>query len=240
MSHKIKCIIIDDEPVAIEIIRDYVDKTNFLILLETFREPLIAIEFLQQNIVDLIFLDINMPGLSGIQFLNALHTKPLVIFTTAYSEFAVESYDFDATDYLLKPIEFSRFLKAANKALEHYNIKNRESFGDTTNREADHILLKSGSNFYKTKLSEILYIKGAGNYVLINTNENEIIILSTMKGILKKLPCCSFLRIHKSFIINFNKVDVIEQDQVKIKNKYIPIGEAFRGNLNNFLYKDKT
>jgi DNA-binding LytR/AlgR family response regulator len=238
MSDKIKCIIIDDEPVAIEIIKDYVDKTNFLKLLETFREPLKAIEFLQHNKVDLIFLDINMPGLSGIQFLNALYTKPLVIFTTAYSEFAVESYDFDATDYLLKPIEFTRFLKAANKALEQYKIKNKRSDDNTTTHEADYILIKSSGDFHKTKVSDILYIKGAGNYLLVNTDENEIITLSTMTDILKKLPSNSFLRIHKSFIINFNKVDVIEKEQVKIKDKYIPIGEAFRNNLNNFLDKN--
>jgi DNA-binding LytR/AlgR family response regulator len=238
MSHQIKCIIIDDEPVAIEIIKDYVDKTNFLKLLETFREPLKAIEFLQRNKVDLIFLDINMPDISGMQFLNALQTKPLVIFTTAYSEFAVESYEFDATDYILKPIEFTRFLKAANKAFEQHNIRSTKSVDDTTSHDADYILIKSSGDFHKTKVSDILYIKGAGNYILVYTDENEIITLSTMPDILKRLPSNSFLRIHKSFIINFNKVDVIEKEQVKIKNKYIPIGETFRKNLDFFMKKN--
>ena len=218
-----KCLVIDDEPKALDILKDYIQKVAFLELAGAYRDSLEALNYLQNHPVDLIFLDVNMPDLSGIQFLNALTIQPLIIFSTAYSEYAVESYDYNAVDYLLKPIEFERFLKAANKALEQFQSKKM------TNKEGqDYILIKSGTEMYRLDVSEILYIKGAGNYVTFITKNNEIMSLLNMKDVLRMLPVNQFYRIHKSFIVNFRQVALIEKDQVKIKDKKIPIGEVYR------------
>ena len=218
-----KCLVIDDEPKALDILKDYIQKVPFLELAGAYRDSLKALNYLQNHPVDLIFLDVNMPDLSGMQFLNALTIQPLIIFSTAYSEYAVESYDYNAVDYLLKPIEFERFLKAANKALEQFQLKKM------TNKEGqDYILIKSGTEMYRLDVSEILYIKGAGNYVTFITKNNEIMSLLNMKDVLRMLPVNQFYRIHKSFIVNFRHVVLIEKDQVKIKDKKIPIGEVYR------------
>ncbi|MFC2119090.1 LytR/AlgR family response regulator transcription factor [Bacteroidota bacterium] len=240
----INCIVIDDEPVAIEILRDYIQKTPFLELLNSFRNPLKALEYLKEHKVDLIFLDINMPDLSGIQFLESLIHHPLIIFTTAYSQYAVESYEYDAIDYLLKPIEFVRFIKAANRALEHLKLKAKESYTDirstenNTKGKDDLILIKSGTHLHKIRLTEILYIQGAGNYVIYFTAEKKIMSLMSMNETINKLQSDVFIRIHKSYIINTDHVEVIEKEQVKINNKFIPIGETYRnGFLNKMSYK---
>ena len=218
-----KCLVIDDEPKALDILKDYIQKVPFLELAGAYRDSLKALNYLQNHPVDLIFLDVNMPDISGIQFLNALTIQPLIIFSTAYSEYAVESYDYNAVDYLLKPIEFERFLKAANKALEQFQLKKM------TNKEGqDYILIKSGTDLYRLDVSEILYIEGSGNYVTFVTKNDEIMSLLKMKDVLRMLPVNQFYRIHKSFIVNFRQVALIEKDQVKIKDKKIPIGEAYK------------
>jgi DNA-binding LytR/AlgR family response regulator len=229
--------------VAIEILKDYIEQAPFLRLVTTYRDPLKAMEYLQNNEVALIFLDINMPDLSGIQFLKTLHSLPLVIFTTAYSQFAVESYEYDAVDYLLKPIEFDRFLKAANKAVVQFHSRNKSEdlISHTVNvrfaEDKNFILVKSGTQLYRLKISDILYIRGAGNYIVFVTEEKKIMSLLTMKGVLEKLPSDHFYRIHRSFIVNVHQVDVIESEQVKIKNSVIPIGEVYRESFLNAIRK---
>ncbi len=223
-----KCLVIDDEPKALEILSDYIDKAPDLELAGTFRDPLKALKFIQDNPVDLLFLDINMPDLSGIQFLNTLHFKPLVIFTTAYSEYALESYDYDAVDYLLKPIEFDRFLKAVNKAWQRFPIHEKSLI--LFNGDSDFLFIKSGTDYYKLKTNEILYIRGTGNYLTFVTPKKEILSLLTMKKALDILPE-KFFRIHKSYIINFDHVDLIESDEVRIKDSRIPIGDTYRDSL---------
>ena len=237
MNTTMTCLVIDDEPVAIDILQDYIAKVPFLELLQSFRESIKALEFLQQNNVDLIFLDINMPDLSGIQFLNALSHHPLVIFTTAYSQYAVESYEYEAVDYLLKPIEFPRFLKAANRALELYQLKTKNSSkivtssNNTIADDKSYILIKSGSDIHRIEVNDICYVKGTGNYVTFHTIKKKILSLLTMNKVLEILPHRQFVRIHKSYIINFNRIDVIEKEQVKIRDVIIPIGEVYRVNL---------
>ena len=229
-----KCLVIDDEPKALDILKDYIQKVPFLELAGAYRDSLKALNYLQNHPVDLIFLDINMPDLTGIQFLNALTARPLVIFSTAYSEYAVGSYDYNAVDYLLKPIEFERFLKAANKAWEQFQLKNSKSSiktsASSSKREENHdyILIKSGTDFHRIDMNEILYIKGAGNYVTFITKNDKIMSLLNMKDILRMLPSNQFFRIHKSYIVNFRHVALIEKDRVKIKGKKIPIGEVYR------------
>jgi len=230
----LRCIAIDDEPVALEILRDYIEQTPFLDLSASFRSAVKALAYLREHEIDLVFLDINMPDLTGIQFLKTLDRPPLVIFTTAYSQYALESYDYEAVDYLLKPIKFDRFLKAANRALARITTHRKESAlslattRTTDSVEEESILIKSGTEIHKVRWKDILYAKGAGNYITFITRNKEIMALMTMKKALNILPGNHFFRIHKSYIVHFRHVDVIEKDRVRIKDTWIPIGEAYR------------
>ncbi|MBN1224605.1 MAG: response regulator transcription factor [Candidatus Aminicenantes bacterium] len=223
-----KCLVIDDEPKAVEILSDYIEKVPNLECAAAFRDPLKAVNYIQNNPVDLLFLDINMPDLSGIQFLNALEHHPLVIFTTAYSEYALDSYDYDAVDYLLKPIEFDRFLHAVNKAFRRY--KERKKGRASLRGDRGYIFIKSGKDYHKLDTRSILYIKGTGNYLTFITPHKEIMTLLTMKEALEILPH-HFHRIHKSYIINLDQVELIDPEEVKIKEERIPIGDLYREKL---------
>ncbi|MFC2103744.1 LytR/AlgR family response regulator transcription factor [Bacteroidota bacterium] len=228
---KIKCIAIDDEYMALDIIKDYIEKVPFLDLLGVFKNSMKAFEFIKTNNINLIFLDINMPDLSGIQFLESLDKKPMVIFTTAYSTYAVDSYNFNAIDYLLKPIEFERFLKAANKALDDTILKNRTLLIEKIpekDAKKSFVLIKSGTEIHKLRISDILFIEGTGNYLSFHLPDKKILSLLNMKQVLDLLPKDSFYRIHKSYIVSFQHIDSIEKHQVKIMNKAIPIGSTYR------------
>lgn len=230
LNNKIKCIAIDDEPVALDIISDYVARIPFLELLNTYRNALTAIEFLQNNRVDLIFLDINMPEINGIDFFKSLNTKPKVIFTTAYSEFAVESYELNATDYLLKPIEFERFLKAVNKinSSQNNDFKNK-----ATEIQKDSIILKSGSKSYKVKTKDVLLVEGSGNYLTFHTIDKKLMVLMNMNDALNILPEIEFARIHKSYIVSINHISIVENHQIQINGKTIPIGKHYKESFLN-------
>ncbi|MFC2135486.1 LytR/AlgR family response regulator transcription factor [Bacteroidota bacterium] len=229
MTTKLNCVIVDDEPVAIEILKEYVEKVSFLRLKKTFRNSVIALEYLGIESIDLLFLDINMPDLTGIQFLNTLTKHPMVIFTTAYSEYAVESYEYKALDYLLKPIEFDRFMKAVNKAKEHFELINNKKREEAVgNKGKDFVLIKSGTEFHRTKINDVLFVRGAGNYVVFVTPEKNIMSLLTMKEVLDLLPQNQFIRIHKSYIVNLNQVEIIETDKVIINKNEIYIGDAYK------------
>ena len=231
-NQKIKCIAIDDEPVALDIISDYITRIPFLELLYTYRNALQAIEFLQNNQVDLIFLDINMPEINGIEFFKSLNTKPKVIFTTAYSEFAVESYELNAVDYLLKPIPFERFLKAINK-IQSSQATNIKTDSLPKNNSNNSIILKSGSKSYKIKSEKILYIEGSGNYLTFYTSDKKLMVLMSMNEALSLLPESVFSRIHKSFIVALNHIKVIENHQVHINEVKIPIGKYYKESFFN-------
>jgi len=218
-----KCLILDDEPLAVDILRNYIGKFPGLECVGAFRKPLKALEFLQKNEVDLVFLDIQMPDLSGLQFLKSLPDPPLVVFTTAYSRYAAESYDYDAVDYLLKPIEFDRFLKAVNKARALASPPAKK-----TPAPGNSILIKSGTKFYRTRLGDIRYVKGAGNYVAFVTKDREILSLMTMQSAADLLPGVTFVRIHKSYIVNIQHLDIVEEERVQIGQDWIPIGDAYR------------
>jgi len=226
MKPVMKCLAIDDEPVALDILKDYIAKVPFLECAGVFRDPLKALDYLRKNHVDLIFLDINMPDLTGIQFLKTLKKPPLVIFTTAYSEYALESYDYDAVDYLLKPIEFERFVKASNKASEMYEVKAKNL--PIFTGERDHLFIKSGTHFHKVETENIFYIKGTGNYVTFVLDQKEVLSLMTMTKALEVLPQNLFFRIHKSYIVNSLHVVLIENEEVKIQGERLPIGDSYR------------
>jgi two-component system LytT family response regulator len=220
------CIILDDEPLAIEVLEDYVARVPNLVCSGSFRDPLKGLNFVRTHAVDLIFLDVNMPGLTGIQFLRSLTHPPLVIFTTAYTRYAVESYDYDAVDYLLKPIEFDRFCRAVGKAYELH-------VGTVHGSDAEHadrrtVVIKSGTGYHRIHADDILFLKGTGNYVTFITTQRKILSLLSMKQACEMLPAGTFLRIHKSYIVNLDRIEVIEKDRVKIGDLFLPIGESYR------------
>jgi DNA-binding LytR/AlgR family response regulator len=229
---KLKTIAIDDEPFALSVIKEYIGKVTFLDLKGLFYDPVKALTFIQENSVDLIFLDINMPDLTGIQFLKALENKPLIIFSTAYSEYAVESYEYKAVDYLLKPIEFERFLKATMRAKEQFEIKQKSknvwNLTEKINNSPDSIFIKSGTEIHKVFINNIIYIEGTGNYITIICIDKKIMTLISMSKMLNMLPEKQFYRVHKSYIISMNYVGKIERHQLTVNKINIPIGITYR------------
>ncbi len=221
------CIVVDDEPNAVDILKRYVEKTPLLTLRGTFRDPVKAQAFLKQDHIDLIFLDINMPNLSGIEFMRSLHLKPAVIFTTAYSEHAVESYELDAIDYLVKPIVFERFLRAVNKAHGQIEKKTRETPSKNIAIPST-LLLKSGSQTHRVAVSEILYIEKTGNYMSVCLTDRKILIRANMNDVFSWLPADQFCRVHKSFLVSIAHVDTIEVHQLFVGKVPIPLGAAYR------------
>jgi len=229
---KLKTIAIDDEPIALSVIEEYIGKVPFLDLKGLFYDSIEALTFTQENPVDLVFLDINMPDLTGIQFLKALENKPLIIFSTAYSEYAVESYEYKALDYLLKPIEFDRFLKATMRAKEQFELeqkpRNAIDLTEKNINSPDSIYVKSGTELHKIFVNTIQFIEGTGNYITINCNDKKIMTLTTMSEILKILPEKQFYRVHKSYIVSMKYVEKIERHQLTVNKKNIPIGITYR------------
>jgi DNA-binding LytR/AlgR family response regulator len=225
-----KAIAIDDEPIALDIIRSHASKVLFLNLEATFTDAFKALEYLQKESVDLLFLDIKMPDISGIDFFNSLSKKPLVIFTTAYSEHAVTSFEMDAVDYLLKPFSLSRFLKGCNKAYELYNFRN-------ASEPSDHLYIKTGYEQVKVMYDDILYLEATGNYVTFVTREKNILSRSTFIEAINLLPADKFVRVHRSFVVAVNKINKIDRQQVTIDKITIPVSEAYSDNLTAALKK---
>jgi two-component system, LytTR family, response regulator len=225
-----KAIAVDDEPIALDIIRSHAAKVPFLDLKAEFTDAFKALEYLQKEPVDLIFLDIKMPDISGIEFFNSLSKKPLLIFTTAYSEHAVTSFEMDAVDYLLKPFSLSRFIKGCNKAYELYNFRN-------ASETSDHLYVKTGYEQLKVMYEDILYLEAAGNYVTFVLKDKNILSRSTFIEAASLLPSDKFVRIHRSYLVAVNKIDKVERHQVTINNLKIPVSEAYSHNLTAALKK---
>ena len=219
------CIAIDDEPKALEVIERYCQKIDFICLKASFREPVKAIEYLNQEKIDLVFLDINMPDINGLQLIATLALKPMIIFTTAYSNYAVESYDLNAIDYLLKPITFERFLAAANKAHTLFMMKNKTG---VKNETPETVFIKSGSQTHHLKISDILYLEKDGNYITIFLKDKRILIRENMTDIFDIVPQEEFVRVHKSFVVAIRHITMIEVHQLIINNEKIPIGSTYR------------
>jgi DNA-binding LytR/AlgR family response regulator len=228
----ISCIAIDDEPMALEVIERYCQKSGLTDLKAIFREPVKAIEYLNREHIDLVFLDINMPDVNGIQLLRTLAAKPMVIFTTAYSNYAVESYDLNAIDYLLKPITFERFLAAINKEMSLKMLKN-----GTTGKDDDDasIFVKSGPQTYQVKLSDILYLEKEGNYITIFQKDKNILVRENMGDIFDLVPPDDFIRVHKSYVVAIRHITMIEAHQLTVGLAKIPVGSTYRESLKNRL-----
>jgi two-component system LytT family response regulator len=222
------CIAIDDEPKALEVIERYCQKSDLVELKATFREPVKAIEFLTQEKTDLIFLDINMPDINGIQLIETLVVKPMVIFTTAYSNFAVESYNLNAIDYLLKPISFERFLAAANKALSILSMQNKTVIKE---EEAETVFIRSGAYTHQVRTRDILYLEKDGNYITVYLKDKKILIRENMSDVFDLFPSDEFIRVHKSFVVAVKHISMIEIHQLFINGVKIPIGSTYRESL---------
>jgi DNA-binding LytR/AlgR family response regulator len=240
----LRCLAIDDELLALELLEDNIRKVPFLELAKKCRSAFEAIEVLRQEKIDLIFLDIQMPDISGIQFLKSLTKKPPVIFTTAFEKYALEGYELDVIDYLLKPFSFDRFLKAVNKAQEYLTLKETPGLPasvEGTNGAEKYIFVKTDYKLVKINLDEILYIEGLKDYVKIYTtiSEKPIISLVTMKTMEEKLSPREFIRVHRSYIIALHRVQFIQRNTVHIGNKEIPVSEHYKDNFYKVINKTK-
>ncbi len=262
------CIIVEDEPLARNLLTQYVLKTPSLTLLQAFPNPLEAMAFLRNNPTDILFLDIQMPEITGITLLKIMQKKPIVILTTAYSEYAIEGYELDVTDYLLKPITFERFLKAVEKATQRImstqpnkssteimpqngvdtegaNAKVHEDIKSEQNGSASEnggfqpfIFVKDGTKLVKVRLNDILYIEGLKDYVSIHTKQKKIVTLQRLKVLEMQLPENQFIRIHNSYIISLEAVDVVHKERVQIGNTFLPISDTYRKAFKEFIERN--
>jgi DNA-binding LytR/AlgR family response regulator len=233
---KLRCIAIDDEPLALDLLEDNLQQVPFLQLVKRCKNAFEATEILKQEKIDLLFLDIQMPGLTGLQFLKALPSRPMVILITAYKNFALDGYELDVLDYLVKPVAFERFLKSANKALEYYHFKN-DAQGHP---EKDYFFVYARYNLIQILYRDISHIEGLKDYIkifLVNTPKPIITRLS-MKAIEKKLPSKNFMRVHKSYIVALDKIVSIRNNQVQLPQAEIPLGEHYKNAFYNSLDRD--
>ncbi len=227
-----KCVIIDDEPLAVELLQDFVKKVDSLELINSFNNAIDAVSFINQNNVDLVFLDIQMPHFSGIDFLNTIEKKPLVIFTTAYSDYAVEGFNLGAVDYLVKPIPFHRFLKAVVRAQQVLHPVATNQAAENTNApeiDQDFMFVRAEYENVKLNFADILFIEGLKDYVKIYTTDNKFTLtLISLIKLENLLSSKGFARIHRSYIINIKHVKSIQKNKVLISDKRIPISESYK------------
>ena len=233
----ITCLIVEDEPLARNLLTDYVRKIPYLTLIKACSGPLEAMEELRKNNVDLLFLDVQMPEITGISFLKSLQKKPLVVLTTAYSQYALEGYELDVTDYLLKPITFERFLKAVDKVSQRLTSP-VVTFNTSENASAEiasYIFVKDGTKLVKVRWEDILYVEGLRDYVTIHTKQHKVISLQRMKVLEEQLPANKFIRIHNSFIIAVDAIDSVHKDKVQIREAHLPIGDTYKKSFRDFI-----
>ena len=231
----LRCITIDDEPLALKQMQAYIEKTSFLEFIGGCSNGYEALDMIRQYAPDLILVDINMPELNGMDLVRTLSKDIMVIFTTAYSEYAIEGFQVDAIDYLLKPISYNDFLKAVNKAYNLYELKNAKD--ETVSGNQDSLFVRSEYRMIRIHFKDIKYIEGMKEYVRIHQTEGKpVMSLLSMKSLGEKLPARQFMRVHKSFIVNLDKVSIIERNRIVFdKDVYIPIGEQYKESFQQFL-----
>jgi DNA-binding LytR/AlgR family response regulator len=238
---KLHCLVVDDEPIAQQILEKYIAQIEALQLVGKANNAFEALNILHQEKIDILFLDIKMPSLSGLGMLKTLQNPPKVILTTAFSEFAVESYEYGIADYLLKPIAFERFLKAVNKILLPKNSEFPiEKVQEKPTSENEFIFFKADKKIHKFYFKEILFFEGSGNYLKIHTeNTTPLMVLEKLSDLEEKLPQNQFMRVHKSFIINIFHIKQIEGNMIKIKDKTVAVSQNYKQNLDKMLDNNK-
>ena len=228
---KIKCVLIDDEPLAIKVLQNYFNNFTDFEVIGTFNNSLEALDFINSTTVDAVFLDINMPMMTGFELISLIENKTKVIITTAFREFAAESYDLDVLDYLVKPIPLPRFIKCINKITTEYNLKNNIKV-ETTKGDS-HIFIKVDKKMMKINIEEILFIEGMKEYIKVVTPDKTYITHKSLNSLSEELPADRFLRIHKSYVIALNKVKSIEGNRIQIQSYTIPIGRNYSKDVKN-------
>jgi len=235
----IKCLVVDDEPVARKGIAGYVSQTPFLELAGTCKSAVEANEVLHHEKIDLLFLDIQMPDLTGIEFVKSLENPPAVIFTTAYRDYAIEGFELNALDYLVKPISFQRFLKAANKAQSHFEMLRQNLQPKPAEAPPaagpEYFFIKSDGQFIKIKLADVLYFESEKDYVFIHTEQKRYLTLLSLKQLEKELPPDKFLRVHRSYFVALDKIDMVDGNNLIIKGKEIPVSRSLQDTIFNTL-----
>ena len=244
MSNILKILIVDDEFHARKLLSEYVSKLPFLELAGMCSNVFEAMNFLQKEKIDILLLDIQMPEITGLEFARSLKNPPAIIFTTAYSEYAVESYELNVLDYLLKPIAFPRFLQAINKVVERnegiamaIDAFTRETKPAENTEENGSIIIKSGSKLFKINYADLIYIEGQREYVTFHTTKQRIVTLYSLKDLEEKLPSNQFVRIHKSYIVSLKHIDSVEKKSVQIAVKTLPIGDSYKDNFMDLFEK---
>lgn len=235
------CLIVDDEPLARNLLKDYVSKVPSLRLVDVCASPVAALETLQKTPVDLLFLDIQMPEITGISLLKIMKKKPLVVLTTAYSEYALESYELDVVDYLLKPITFSRFLQAVDRVNSRLQAAVAPVPVDrvyTPSAAQPFIFIKDGTKMVKVRWEDILYIEGLKDYVTLHTRQSKVVSLQRLKGLEEQLPPDQFIRIHNSFIVALSAIDTIYKNEVHIGQAKLPISDSYKKSFREFIERN--
>jgi DNA-binding LytR/AlgR family response regulator len=231
----ISCLIVEDEPLARNLLTEYVKKVPYLNLIKPCSGPLEAMDVLRSTNVDLLFLDVQMPELTGISFLKTLQKKPLVILTTAYSEYALEGYELDITDYLLKPITFERFVKAVEKANQRMSGIAPPAEKPAAEAASPFIFVKDGTKLVKIRWDDILYVEGLKDYVTIHTRTQKVISLQRLKVLEEQLPADKFIRVHNSFIVALDAIDSVHKDKIQIGNALVPVGDTYKKAFKEFI-----
>lgn len=237
---KLNCVIIEDEPLARNLMIEYVKKVPSLNLIEAFSNPLAAMETLRSASIDVLFLDVQMPEITGISLLKILTKRPLVVLTTAYSQYALEGYELDVADYLLKPITFERFLKSIDKITQRLDSAPavQPSSVEQAITPPAFIFVKDGTKLVKVKLDEILYIEGLKDYVTIHTIHQKIVTLQRLKSLEEQLPADKFIRVHNSYIVSLDAINVIQKNEIQIKGVTLPIGDTYRKAFKEFIERN--
>jgi DNA-binding LytR/AlgR family response regulator len=233
---KLKCIIVDDEPIARKILQEFIEEIDYLELIGQAENPLKAMSLLNDNEADIVFLDINMPKINGIEFLKTSKLKANIIMTTAYADYAVEAFGLEVLDYLVKPVAFDRFLKACNRAKERGKLI---EFGTVMQSKADHFFIKCNNQIDKVFYTDLIYAEAMLNYVMLYTTSKKMMVYVTIKALEEQLPSDIFIKVHKSFIVNINKIKSIEGNILDIGNEKITISQSLREKVIAEIVKDK-
>jgi len=233
----LKCLVIDDEPIARKLLQEYIEEIDFLVFAGVAENPLKATGLINELEIDIIFLDINMPKMSGLDFLRSARNLPMVIMTTAYGQYALDGFEMAVIDYLVKPFSLERFLKASQKALELHSLKHKGAIAEKT--IADYFFVKCDGKIERVVYDEIIYVEAMANYVIIYTLTGKLVVYLTIKGLLEKLPTGKFVQVHKSHIVNMSRINTIEGNTLHLGNIKISIGLSFYADIMDKLLKGR-